>query len=98
MRPDKKKVTNEVWDTDRGRSFLDKTPMGHEANADYSILLYAYRSMRAEDFAEFIGYYTTEGHDLEATSNRGETLLQTISRHRHAQPFMDILERAAKHR
>ncbi len=96
MRPDKKKVINEVWDTKRIKSFLDKPPMGHEANPDYSILLFAYRSMRADDFAEFIGYYQAEGHDLAAQSNAGETLLQTICTHRHAQPFMDILERAAK--
>ena len=61
----------------------------------YSLLLFAYRSMRAEDFGEFIGYYLAEGHDLNATSNEGETLLQTISTHRHAQPFTDILEGAA---
>ena len=95
MRPDKKKVINEVWDTERIKGFLDKEPMGDEANNDYSILLFAYRSMRADDFAEFIGYYLTQGHDLGATSNAGETLLQTIRTHRHAQPFMDILERAA---
>ncbi len=95
MRPDKKKVVNEVWDTERIKGFLDKASMGNEANDDYSILLFAYRSMRADDFAEFIGYYLTEGHDLDARSNAGETLLQTISPHRHARPFMDILERAA---
>ena len=95
MRPDKKKVINEVWDTQRIKSFLDKAPMGQEVDADYSILLFAYRSMRADDFAEFIGYYQGEGHDLNAKSNAGETLLQTICTHRHAQPFMDILKRAA---
>ena len=96
MRPDKKKVTDEVWDSERVKSFLSKAPMGHEANGDYSILLFAYRSMRAENFAEFIDYYLIEGRDLNAKSNAGETLLQTICTHRHAQPFMDILKRAAK--
>jgi len=95
MRPDKAKVVDEIWDTERIRGFLDKTPMGDEANPDYSVLLYAYRSMRPEDFETFIELFCTQGRDLQARSNAGLTLLQTIAGHRKAKEFRRIVERAA---
>ena len=95
MRPDKAKVVDEVWDDARIRSFLDKAPMGDEANEDFSVLLYAYRSMRPDDFAAFIALFCAAGRDLKARSNAGHTLLETIADHRKAQPFREILEQAA---
>ena len=92
MRPDKEKVIDEVWDEARIRSFLDKAPLGDEP-ADFSTLLYAYRSMRAEDFERFISYYLADGRDINARSAAGETLLGTIAGHRKGAPFRDILER-----
>ncbi len=91
MRPDKKKVVDEVWDDDRVRSFLDKQPLGAETSADYSALLFAYRSMRSEDFQRFIGFYQEAGRDLDATSITGETLLQTIASHGRSDAFRQIL-------
>ena len=92
MRPDKAKVVDEVWDEERIRGFLDKMPMGEEKSADYSVLLYAYRSMRPEAFAVFIGMYLDAGRDLSATSNAGLSLLETIREHRHGAAFREILE------
>ena len=94
MRPDKAKVVDEVWDDARIASFLDKAPMGPEQSADYSALLYAYRSMRPDDFAKFIELFVVKGRDLNAKSNAGLTLLDTIADHHKAAPFRDILERA----
>jgi hypothetical protein len=94
MRPDKAKVVDEIWDEERIRGFLDKTPMGDERSADYSALLYAYRSMRPADFEVFIDLYVAAGRDLNATSNQGATLFETIRDHRHAGPFCTILENA----
>lgn len=91
MRPDKKKVVDEVWDEARILSFLDKQPMGDEA-ADYSILLNAYRSMRPSDFEIFVGFYQASGRSLEATSSLGETLMDTMSGHRKSAPFLAILK------
>ncbi|MCZ6710988.1 MAG: PA4642 family protein [Gammaproteobacteria bacterium] len=92
MRPDKAKVVDEIWDEERIRGFLDKTPMGDEKSADYSVLLYGYRSMRANDFAVFIGMYLDAGRDLNATSNAGLSLLETIRDHRQSAAFRKILE------
>jgi hypothetical protein len=93
VRPDKQKVIDEVWDDARVESFLHKPPMGDET-PEYSILLNAYRAMRPDDFRRFVARYVAAGHDLAARSRRGETLRDTISRHRHAAPFLEILEAA----
>ena len=94
MRPDKAKVVDEVWDEQRIRSFLDKAPLAAGMDADFSALLYAYRSMRPGDFALFIDWLRQAGRNLEAENDQGETLMDIITRHRLAQPFQDILEAA----
>ncbi len=91
MRPDKAKVIDEVWDESRIESFLDKAPMGDEAEA-FSVLLNAYRSMRAEDFARFIDMFKARGGRVDALDNRGRTLLDVISTHAKSEPFQAILK------
>ena len=92
MRPDKAKVIDEVWDESRIESFLDKAPMGDEA-AEFSVLLNAYRSMRAEDFDRFITKFTARGGNVHAADQRGRTLLEVIADHEKSGPFREILER-----
>ncbi len=93
MRPDKQKVVDEIWDEARIESFLDKQPMGSE-DADFSILLHAYRSMRVEDFNRFLPLYVSSGRSLDVRSCSGETLASTIEPHRHAAPFLKALRDA----
>jgi hypothetical protein len=93
VRPDKQKVIDEVWDDARVESFLHKPPMGDEP-AEYSLLLNAYRAMRPDDFRRFMALYTAAGHDPAARNRRGETLRDTIAGHRHAAPFLEILDQA----
>ena len=95
MRPDKQKVVDEVWDQARIRGFLDKAPLGDGVDADFSALLYAYRSMRPEDFAVFIDYFQEAGRNLDARGEAGETLAEVIAAHRRAGPFRRILRDAA---
>ncbi len=94
MRADKKKVVDEVWDDARVRSFLGKKPLGSETNADYSALLYAYRSMRVEDFRRFLVFFVADGRDLNARSQSGDSLLATISGHRQGAEFSAALRDA----
>ncbi len=96
MRPDKQKVVDEVWDDARIRGFLDKTPLGDGVDADFSALVYAYRSMRPDDFEVFIGYFQRAGRNLKAHGETGETLAELIAEHRHAGPFRRILANADK--
>jgi len=90
-RPDKQQVIDEVWDDARIRSFLDKAPLGVDEDPDYSALLYAYRSMRPEDFALFIDMFVAAGRNLNARGRQGQTLVETIAHHRHGAPFRAIV-------
>lgn len=90
MRPDKAKVVDEVWDDARIESFLDKGPMGDE-NAEFSVLLHAYRSMRAEDFALFIEKFKAKGGRVDAKGKDGRTLGEVIALHAKSKPFQEIL-------
>jgi len=91
VRPDKLQIIDEVWDDARIREFMDKAPMGADEDPDYSALLYAYRSMRPDDFAAFIDLFVDAGRDLQARGQLGMTLLETIADHRHGAPFREIL-------
>lgn len=95
MKADKPKVVDEVWDDARVRAFLDKEPMGPRENAGFSKLLYAYRSMRPEDFSRFLTLYVAAGHDVNATDRHGRTLSEVISTHRQGREFREALARVA---
>ena len=91
MRADKAKVTDEVWDEQRIQSFLNKPAMGKEPE-HYSQLLFAYRSMRPEDFERFIKAFIAGGGDVNAKSKDGLTLAQVIKTHGKSAAFTSILE------
>ena len=91
MRPDKAKVVDEVWDDERINEFLTKGPLGDEAAA-FSVLLYAYRSMRADDFGRFIAAFKAQGHDVASPGNDGRTLAQVIAQHAKSADFLAALE------
>ena len=91
MRADKVKVVDEVWDDARIDSFLTKAPLG-DTPVDHSRLLYAYRSMRAEDFGKFVDRFRANGGDLNAQNEYGQTLLEIIQDHKKSGPFQAILK------
>ena len=98
MKADKPKVVDEVWDEARIRSFLHReAPDGH-TSTDYNILLRAYQGMRPGDFAQFVTAFVAEGHDLNATDARGQSIAAFVARHRHGQEFLTILEAAGARR
>ena len=94
MRPDKKKVTDEVWDDKRVKGFLARKAPEGETAIDFTLLLTAYQGMRAEDFERFLGFYVAAGHDLDATNRAGVRFVDFIARHRHAGPFIDAMTKA----
>ena len=93
MKKDKQKVLDEVWTEDHVRSFLDVRPHDH-SSADFHMLLKAYQSMRADDFALFVGFFGEQGRDINATGQDGRTVLAIVSEHRHGGPFAEILRDA----
>jgi hypothetical protein len=90
MRKNKAKVLDEVWDDARIAGFLELRP-GPGGDPDHHVLLTAYRSMRAEDFARFIPMFVAAGRDLDAVGTEGSTLLEEVSSHRYGAPYADIL-------
>ncbi len=91
MRPDKKIITDEVWDDERVRSFLaPRSPQGGDA-PDFVLLVNAYRAMRVDDFARFIRFFVEGHHDLDAANEGGQRFVEFIATHRHGQPFAEIM-------
>lgn len=90
---DKEKVFGGDWTEAMLREFLQ----GHEFDgneADYNAVIRAYRHMLPEVFADFIALFKDEGHNLNAKSASGETLLQTISSHAKGEPYAVALREA----
>ena len=90
MRADKAKVVDEVWDDARIESFLGKGPMGAE-EAEFSVLLHAYRSMRAEDFERFLQKFKAQGRDVSAPGRDGRALVDVIASHAKSAEFVQLL-------
>jgi hypothetical protein len=91
MRPDKKSVTDEVWDDQRVLSFLAPLPRQGRDDADFTLLVNAYRGMRPDDFARFIGFFKKAGHDLDARNEAGQTFIEYVASHRLSTPFVAIM-------
>lgn len=90
--PSQPSVTDEVWDDERIKSFLEIEPYGDES-ADFHVLLKAYRGMRAGDFERFLTFYVEAGRDLDATDKYGRTLWDIVAKHRHGAPFLEARQR-----
>ena len=93
MKKDKEKVIDEVWTDDRVRSFLNVVSHD-EVEEDFHMLLKAYQSMRESDFEKFVGYFCTEGRDLNTRNPAGESVLDIVRQHRRSGGYAHILENA----
>lgn len=85
--PSQPSVTDEVWDDDRVKSFLDIEPYGDES-ADFHVLLKAYRGMRPDDFERFLVFFMEADRDINARDKRGRTLWDIIEHHRQGADFI----------
>jgi hypothetical protein len=93
MRKDKEKVTDEVWTESRVKSFLQVR--SHDAVAqDFHMLLKAYQSMRAEDFAKFVGFFLGDGRNINCCNPDGQTVLSIVQQHRNSSEYGSILAQA----
>ncbi|MGI9323391.1 MAG: PA4642 family protein [Pseudomonadales bacterium] len=91
--PTQPKVTDEVWDDDRVKSFLDLQPYGDDA--DFHVLTRAYRGMRLEDFERFLHFFTAAGRNLDAKDGKGRTIWQIMARHCQGAGFIQAREALA---
>tara|TARA_R110001599_G_scaffold65838_2_gene185951 strand:+ start:203636 stop:203926 length:291 start_codon:yes stop_codon:yes gene_type:complete len=93
MKKDKVKVLDEVWTEDHVKSFLSVRP--HDgSDENFHMLLKAYQSMRADDFELFVGFFTGEGRDVNATGQDGQSVLDIVKTHRHGVEYANILTAA----
>ena len=90
MKKDKEKVIDEVWTQDRIREFLDVKP-AEDIEADFHMLMKAYQSMRAEDFADFVGMFLEEGRNINARDPDGRTVLSYVAEHRNSAEYAEVL-------
>lgn len=90
--PSQPQVTDEIWDDDRVKSFLNLQPYGE--NADFHVLLKAYRGMRVADFERFLVFFIEAGRNLDATDLRGRTLWDIIKDHRQGADFIALRDAA----
>ena len=95
--PSQPQVVDEVWDDQRIRSFLERQPFDDQS-ADFYVLLKAYQGMRVEDFQRFIVFFIEAGRDVHARDGKGRTIIEIISKHRHACGFVKALEDSAEQR
>jgi hypothetical protein len=93
MKKDKEKVLDEVWTEDRVKSFLEVRSYD-EVEEDFHMLLKAYQSMRAEDFAKFVGFFLEAGRDVNSPNPQGQTVLNIVREHRKSGDYAEILVQA----
>lgn len=89
--PEKPKVIGEEWSDERVRSYLFLSPPDARINSDRYVLLKAYEAMRADDFARFLRFFVEAGRDINATDERGETMLDHVARHRRMTEYAQAL-------
>lgn len=92
--PSQPSVTDEVWDDNRVKQFLDVEPAGN-ASRDFQVLLKAYRGMRPEDFERFLRFFVEAGRNLDARDEHGRTLWEIIATHRRGIDFLAVRDKIA---
>ena len=90
MKKDKEKVIDEVWTKERVKSFLEVKSYD-DSNEDFHMLFKAYQSMRAENFKEFVDFFTHDNRDINAKSNSQQSVLDIVKEHRNSGVYADIL-------
>ena len=84
---------NEQWSDERIKSFLSLEPP-EGVPADYHILVKAYRGMLPDMFERFVVFFVEDGRNVNTRLSDGSTVLDHLSRHRHAGPYIAALENA----
>lgn len=92
--PSQPSVTDEIWDDERVKSFLDMESAQNESR-DFHVLQKAYRGMRPEDFERFLRFFLDDNRDINATDKRGRTLWEIIKAHRQGADFIQVKEKVA---
>lgn len=91
LKKDKQKVLGEHFDDERIKTFLEyESP--NDVSASYHLLEKAYRGMKADNFATFLGFFVEAGHDINAKNQDGVSFLSVVSQHRQAEDYIAALK------
>lgn len=93
---DKKRKEGEPMPEAQMRALLGYQPEAGE-NADFHVLMRAYRGMNEEDFERFMALFRETGRDVNATDHQGRTIHDIVSGHRHGGPYLEALEAVGAH-
>lgn len=91
MAKDKEVVVDEVWTEARVRQFLDIQP-AEAVEADFHMLMTAYRQMRVEDFGKFLTMFLEQNRNINARDPKGRTVLSYVREHHHSGEYAALLE------
>ncbi|HNN87046.1 MAG: PA4642 family protein [Pseudomonadales bacterium] len=87
---DKKIVEDEHRTEEQLREFLHVLPPAG-FDADFHALHNAYKSLKPDEFEQFIAFFKEAGRNLEAKSPYGETIVELIKQHRHGDEYLAVL-------
>ena len=87
---DKKIVEDERRTEEQLREFLHVLPPAG-FDADFHALHNAYKSLKPDEFEQFIAFFKEAGRNLEAKSPYGETIVELIKQHRHGDEYLAVL-------
>ena len=88
---DKEKVIGEDLDETKVARFLEMQPYGDE-NADFHVLIKAYRGLPADAFERFLQLFRDSGRDINAKDAKGRTLLQLAQENVRHPEYVNILK------
>lgn len=89
---DKQKVIGEELDEAKVARFLEMQPIGEE-NADFHVLVKAYRGLPAEAFDRFLVMFCEQGRDVNATDAEGRSLLTIVQQHQNQPGYVEVLQK-----
>lgn len=93
QKKDKEKVFGGEWSQEQLREFLT-VEHTDGSEPDYAAVIRAYRHMVPATFGQYLELFKSEGHNLNAKSVSGETILATISQHTKGAEYAELLKAA----
>ena len=93
---DKEKVIGEDLDETKVARFLEMQPYGNE-NADFHVLVKAYRGLPPDAFTRFLQLFKDSGRDINAKDTKGQTLLQLARQNVRHPEYVEILQQFGAH-
>ena len=87
---DKKAVEDEQRTDEQLRFFLGVRPPAG-VDADFHVLEIAYRNMKPDEFALFIGFFREAGRNVQAKNPAGETIADVLRQHRCGAEYLAVL-------